>query len=81
MVKLSRGNPKEGRGLWKPTKTDKGDTAIVSCPKCGMVFTIGSHYIHPIYSQVSPRVHCPVACGFVDTIHLSGWTSRNIREV
>lgn len=76
MIRLRRGKPIDERGRWKLTPGPKGDTACISCPKCGLVFTIGGHVIDHLTSKVTPEVVCPGKCGFKDRVVLKGWTQR-----
>lgn len=77
MIRLRRGKPIDERGRWKIVPSAKGETACVSCPKCGNVFTIKGHAIDHLTSKVTPEVVCPMKCGFKERIVLKGWTQRH----
>lgn len=77
---FSRGDPTQARGKWKTVKGTGGrEVPLISCPRCGLVFSIGRHSIDPVYSTVKPRVFCPVGCGWASYIFLSGWAQRKAK--
>lgn len=61
-------------GCWKGgIRPEKKRTALVSCPKCGEIVSIGNHKI-AADGTVKPSLVCPFnGCDFHDFIVLEGW--------
>lgn len=68
------GRVEDAPGFWKPGRGTAGHrrTALLSCPRCGEVFSLTGHRISEA-GVVHPSVVCPFGCGFHDLLDLKGW--------
>jgi hypothetical protein len=81
-LELQKGQPwfgwhdKAHRGVWKGGRRDGSRTAIVSCPTCGMSFSLSGHTIKP-NGDVNPSLACTaMSCAFHEHVRLVGWSPR-----
>lgn len=65
---------KPEKGTWHGGKKSTGvRTALLSCPDCGKIGSLGDHKI-AANGAVSPSVVCPTeGCRFHEWIILDGW--------
>ncbi len=73
MSKLERipsGDPDVKRGFWKLGAY--ANSVIMSCSACGDVSYLSGYKIGGL-GRVTPKVMCPVGCGFDEHIMLDGW--------
>ena len=73
MIELQREERLESPGKWKGGTTKGRKTALITCPRCGAIFSISRHEIAPSMGKVFPSVVCPFRCGFHDHVRLEGW--------
>lgn len=74
MIRIPQGDCWREKGHWKGAGGEGFRTANVSCPNCGMVFSLSHHKIDES-GNVSPSVVCAHGCGFHDYVKLEGWGS------
>ena len=57
---------------WNYLWGDKGKTAVILCPGCGVEFSVMGHPIER-EGMVEGTITCPRECGFSDELRLIGW--------
>ena len=61
------------RGTWHGGKKSDGTrTALMACPACGKIASLGDHEID-VDGNVNPSVVCPLGCAYHEWVTLDGW--------
>ena len=81
MITIKQGSVVDTKGVWeKQTLPDGRKTALMSCPLCGMIFSLGGDEILE-HGMVFPEVTChnyslspgTYPCSFHGLLKLEGW--------